>query len=309
MHLDRVDAIYREILGPFPERVPLDIQTVEAEQDCEGYTRTLISWQNDAEERVYGYVLKPLGYEGRRPAAMVFHGHSPWATGKATTAGVDPVEGKSYMGPDLARRGFVVICGDAKGWGHRQNPAGKPDGMMYERVIAMTLLAQGRCMASQYVWDAIRQCDVLQTLDEVDGDRIGAMGVSMGSGHSWLSAMVEPRIKALVGVSSFYTYKALYEPPIIHCYMNYLPGVFKYGIETWDLFGLIAPRPFLMINGRTEVQDPPEATQELYDKAKPAWEAHGAGDEFQLRFHEEGHGFTPETREMAYEWMIAKLEP
>jgi fermentation-respiration switch protein FrsA (DUF1100 family) len=171
----------------------------------------------------------------------------------------------------------------------------------------MKLLAQGRCMASQYVWDAMRQCDVLQTLDCVDGARIGAIGVSMGSGHSWLSAMVEKRIKALVGVSSFYTYKALYEPPISHCFMNHLPGVFKYGVETWDLFGLIAPRPFLMINGKTAEQDPVAATQELYDRARPAWEALGAGDEFQLQFHGEGHGFTPETREQAYAWLVDKL--
>ena len=51
----------------------------------------------------------------------------------------------------------------------------------------------------------MRQCDVLTALDDVDGERIGTMGISMGSGHSWLSAMVEQRIRVLVGVSSFYT--------------------------------------------------------------------------------------------------------
>ena len=306
MDFERIDSIYREILGPFPQRVPLNLETVE-EEACEGYTRSLIRWQNDAEEQVYGYLLKPLDLEDKRPAVMAFHGHGAWDQGKRSTAGVEPEEGRSYLGPDLARHGFVVICGDAKGWGHRQNPAGKPNGVMYERVIAMKLLAQGRCMASQYVWDAVRQCDVLQSLEEVDGDRIGAIGISMGSGHSWLSAMVEKRIRALVGVSSFYTYKALYEPPISHCFMNHLPGVFKYGIETYDLFGLIAPRPFLMINGKTAEQDPVEATRELYERAKPAWESHGAGNAFQLHFHEEGHGLTPETREMAYEWLVTHL--
>lgn len=162
-------------------------------------------------------------------------------------------------------------------------------------------------MAGQYVFDAMRQCDVLQSLDDVDGDRIGAMGVSMGSGHSWLSAMVESRIQALVGVSSFYTYKALYAPPIKHCYMNHLPNVIKHGLETYDLFRLIAPRPFLMINGTTEPQDPVEATQELYDKAKPAWEEAGAADDFQLIFHEASHGLTPETRKKAFDWLAEKL--
>ncbi|MCZ6634679.1 MAG: hypothetical protein O7G87_14845 [bacterium] len=33
----------------------------------------------------------------------------------------------------------------------------------------------------------------------------------------------------------------------------------------------------------------------------------GVGEAFQLRFHEAGHGLTPETREMAYDWMVEKL--
>jgi dienelactone hydrolase len=306
MNLKKVEERYREILGPFPERVLLNMETLE-EEDCGDFTRSLIAWDNDANERVRGYLLRPKGVYEKRPAVLAFHGHGAWDQGKKSTAGVEADAGKPCLGPDLARRGLVVLCGDAICWGNRQNPAGEPSGVMYERVVAMRLLAQGRCMASQYVWDAMRQCDVLQALDFVDGERIGAMGISMGSGHSWLSAMVEKRIRALVGVSSFYTYKALYAPPMIHCYMNYLPNVLKYGIETYDLFQLIAPRPFLMVNGVTEPQDPVEATRELYEKAKPAWEAANAGDEFQLHFHEGGHGLTPETREMAYDWLVSKL--
>ncbi|HAA77149.1 TPA: hypothetical protein DCE37_18710 [Candidatus Latescibacteria bacterium] len=307
MRLEEIDRLYRKILGPFPDRVPLNVETLE-EETCDGFTRTLIAWDNEADERVRGYVLRPLNASGDRPAMMVFHGHGPWELGKKDTAGVvERGGGRVPLGPKLAKRGFVVMCGDAICWGDRQNPAGDPDGVMYERVVAMRLMAEGRCMAGQYVWDAMRQCDVLQGLDGVDGERIGAMGISMGSGHSWLSAMVEHRIRALVGVSSFYTYKALYAPPIKHCYMNHLPRVISYGLETYDLFRLIAPRPFLMINGTTEPQDPVDATQELYDKAKPAWEDVGKGDEFQLVFHEAGHGLTPETREQGLDWIAEKL--
>jgi dienelactone hydrolase len=307
VELKEIDRLYRSILGPFPERVPLNVEFLE-EEECDGFTRSLISWDNDATERVKGYLLRPTSASAPCPAMIVFHGHGAWELGKKDTAGVvDRGEGRVPLGPELAKRGFVVLCGDAICWGGRQSPGDDPGGVMYERVVAMRLMAEGRCMAGQYVWDAIRECDVLQSLEGVDGQRIGAMGVSMGSGHSWLSAMVEPRIKALVGVSSFYTYKALYAPPIRHCYLNHLPNVIKYGLETYDLFRLIAPRPFLMINGTTEPQDPVEATQELYDKSKPAWEEQGAGEDFQLVFHEAGHGLTPDTRETALNWMADKL--
>lgn len=306
VELEEIDRLYRSILGPFPERVPLNVEFLEQEE-CDGFTRSLIAWDNEESERVRGYLLRPTSANGKRPGMMVFHGHGPWELGKKDTAGVEVREGRVPSGPELAKRGFVVLCGDSICWGDRQNPAGDPSGVMYERVVAMRLMAEGRCMAGQYVFDAIRQCDVLQSLDDVDGERIGATGVSMGSGHTWLSAMVEPRIRALVGVSSFYTYKALYAPPIKHCFMNHLPNVIRHGLETYDLFRLIAPRPFLMINGTTEPQDPVAATQELYDKAKPAWEAAGAGDDFKLIFHEAGHGFTPETRETAFDWLADKL--
>jgi len=304
--LEKTEALYRDILGPFPERVPLKLETLE-ETDCGDYERSLVAWDNDASERVRGYVLRPKDADGARPGVLAFHGHGAWDMGKKSTAGVETEEGKPCLGPGLARRGLVVLCGDAIGWGDRQSPADRPSGVAYERVVAMRLMAEGRCMASQYVWDAMRQCDVLQALDYVDGERIGAMGISMGSGHTWLSAMVESRIRVLVGVSSFYTYKALYQPPITHCFMNHLPKVLKYGLETYDLFKLIAPRPFLMINGTTEPQDPVEATVELFEKSRSAWGEAGAADDFQLRFHDGGHGLTPETREMAYDWLVDKL--
>ncbi len=298
--LAEIERIYREMLGPFPERVPLNLETVE-EVDCGEYTRLLLKWDNDASERVEGYVLKPKAPAGPMPAIVAFHSHNQWKQGKRRTAGVEDPNGDAN-GPELARRGFVVICGDAPGWDARKDPNAEPKDMFYERVVAMKLLAQGRCVANQYIWDAMREIDVLETLDFVDKTRIGATGVSMGSGHTWLSAMLEPRIKALVAVSSFYTYKALYEPPIIHCYMNYLPRVLVHGIETYDLFGLIAPRPFLMINGSTCEQDPLEATKELYEKAQSHWEKQDAGERFKLTIHEGGHGYTPETREEAYAW-------
>jgi dienelactone hydrolase len=216
VELKEIDRLYRSMLGPFPERVPTNVEFLE-EEECDGFTRSLIAWDNDATERVRGYLLRPTSGSAKLPAMMAFHGHGAWESGKKSTAGVDVQEGWVALGPTLVARGFAVLCGDAICWGDRQNPAGNPDGVMYEPVVAMRLLAEGRCMAAQYLWDAMRQCDVLQSLAGIDADRIGAMGVSMGSGHSWLSALVEPRISALVGVSSFYTYKALYAPPIKHC--------------------------------------------------------------------------------------------
>ncbi|MEE2752713.1 MAG: hypothetical protein VX910_01930, partial [Candidatus Latescibacterota bacterium] len=87
MQLEQIDRLYREILGPFPEHVDLNVEVIE-EESCDGFTRTLIAWDNDAEERVRGYILRPEVDGGDRPAMMVFHGHGPWELGKKDTAGV-----------------------------------------------------------------------------------------------------------------------------------------------------------------------------------------------------------------------------
>jgi hypothetical protein len=196
--LKEIDRLYRSMLGPFPERVPTNVEFLE-EEECDGFTRSLIAWDNDATERVRGYLLRPTSGSAKLPAMMAFHGHGAWESDKKSTAGVDVQEGRVALGP-------------------------------------------------------------------------------------------APQSTA-----------------IKHCFMNHLPNVLKYGLETYDLFRLIAPRPFLMINGSTEPQDPVVATQELFDKAKSAWEEVGAGDEFRPLFHEAGHGLTPATRVTACDWLVEKL--
>ena len=107
MDLEKVEELYRDILGPFPERVPLNLETLE-EEDCGDFTRSLIAWDNDAEERVHGYLLRPK-VEEKRPGVLVFHGHGAWELGKKSTAGVDVEGDKPCLGPGLVQRGLVVL--------------------------------------------------------------------------------------------------------------------------------------------------------------------------------------------------------
>ena len=55
------------------------------------------------------------------------------------------------------------------------------------------------------------QCliDYLQTRPEVDKDRIGATGMSMGCTRAWWLAAIDDRVKAVVGVACFTRYTEL----------------------------------------------------------------------------------------------------
>lgn len=82
-----IDRLYRSVLGPFPERVPLNLAFLE-EEACDGFTRSLIAWNNDATERVRGYLLRPASGSAKALAMMAFHGHGAWELGKKSTAGL-----------------------------------------------------------------------------------------------------------------------------------------------------------------------------------------------------------------------------
>ena len=53
------------------------------------------------------------------------------------------------------------------------------------------------------IWDHMRAVDVLQSMPEVDGSRIGVMGNSLGGHNSLFVAVFDPRIKAIVCSSGF----------------------------------------------------------------------------------------------------------
>jgi dienelactone hydrolase len=48
------------------------------------------------------------------------------------------------------------------------------------------------------VTDTIRAIDYLQTRPDVDPERIGMMGISMGGMNTWLTAAADPRVKVAV---------------------------------------------------------------------------------------------------------------
>ena len=55
MELHELQRLYLDILGPFPDPVPLEMETLE-EEDCGSFTRALIAWNNDAAEREEGHL-------------------------------------------------------------------------------------------------------------------------------------------------------------------------------------------------------------------------------------------------------------
>jgi pimeloyl-ACP methyl ester carboxylesterase len=115
------------------------------------------------------------------------------------------------------------------------------------------------------IWDGSRALDILETVEDVDKNRLGCFGHSLGGhGTMWLAAFDE-RVKASIyscGLSSLQDNPSRYEFCRDHWYI-YIPklrAIFQEqektgGLLPMDMYeyaALIAPRPFLNISGMTD---------------------------------------------------------
>jgi dienelactone hydrolase len=110
-------------------------------------------------------------------------------------------------------------------------------------------------MAWKNILDMRRAVDFLVSLPEVKSDRIGCYGHSMGSTHTWLVGPWEPRLKCLVGNCCLPTYTGIHREHMLHCFPNFVPGIFEYG-DTPDIAALIAPRALHLNFGETDSGSP-----------------------------------------------------
>jgi len=252
-------AIFRKRLleclgGDWPKPGPLRAQLGEVVQK-ETYRIEFVSYEVEPQDRVPALLLVPEGADARHPAPAValWHQHNgQWHLGKSEPAGLagDPAH---HTGLALARAGYVVLCPDALCFEERQSDDLK--GGHFERFEFLRYVVAGKCMAWKNILDMRRAVDYLCSRPEVDAERLGCYGHSMGSTHTWLIGPWEPRLKCLVGNCCLPTYGAIHRTHLLHCFPNFIPGLLQYG-DTPDIAALIAPRPLHMNFGEEDRGSP-----------------------------------------------------
>src|SRR5205085_8596690 len=92
-----------------------------------------------------------------------------------------------------AEAGFVAFAADYLRDGERLKPGRRPYDTtdFYERFPDWSIVGKD-------AWDNARAVDYLQSLDFVDGQRIGMIGHSYGGHSTIFAAALEPRIKVAV---------------------------------------------------------------------------------------------------------------
>jgi dipeptidyl aminopeptidase/acylaminoacyl peptidase len=177
----------------------------------------------------------------------------------------------------------------------------------------------------EYVYDLMRAVDYLQTRPEVDGDRIGMLGLSMGGMEALLLAALDTRVQVAVSVGGQLTWEEVFRGPAWKLIFGGLDlglqlqreGVS--GQQAWQRFQqaypemklvdaqrlapLLAPRPLLLMTGRDDPYVPPDAALRVFEASRPRYQEEGQPDRLALWVDPDtGHGFSTQMQSRALAW-------
>ncbi len=296
---------------------------VISEQDRGTHVSRKVVLNLTGDSRVLSYFLVPKG-QGPFPAVLLLHDHGArFDIGKEKV--VEPFEdrpervksardwvnqcyGGRFIGDELARRGYVCFVTDALNWSDRGGA-----GYDGQQALAANLFHLGMSHAGLIAWEDLRAAEFLSGRPEVDGKRIGAMGLSMGCFRTWQVAALSDHIAAGVAICWINTVKGLMVPGNNQtrgqsAFTMTHPGLFNY-LDYPDVASLACPKPMLFYNGEKDGLFPVPGVQDAYAKMRKVWDSQGAGDRLITKLWDVPHVFNREMQEEAFAWLDKQLKP
>jgi dienelactone hydrolase len=301
------------------------------------YVEEYLTFQTTPDIRVPGYVLIPKKARLPVPGIVALHSHDgvylwgkekivaieqehPWLTDYKR----DAYGGKSITA-ELVRQGYVVVTIDALYWGerrmvldedppaYRERPLSMTEKEIHafnqraqqnEQLLARSLFTAGITWPGVLLWDDIRTVDYLASRPEVDRNRIGCVGLSMGGYRSYLLAALDPRIKAAVDVGWMASFGSQIKQHVINTIglSFHINGLYRY-LDFPDFAALIAPRALMVINGSQDQLFALDGVKAAFDKIARCYAKAGAPDRQRCRMYDAPHQFNREMQAEAWDWL------
>ena len=264
-----------------------------SEEQRDGYKARKIEVRLSRYYTVPAYLLIPDG-KGPFPAINALHDHGahlfigkekmirPLACEDSTVIR-DADEWAStlydgqFVGDYLARHGYVVFSADAPMWGER----GQQEGPRRDRydMIAGNMMMYGIDLSAYMTYDDISGTEFLASLPEVDAQRIGCMGCSMGAYRAWMLSALSDRIKVGAAICWMVTtdeqmslkYKRTENGGFANCF----PGLRRW-LDYPHVASIACPKPMLFINGSQDKLFPVPGVQKAFAIMHDTWRSQGA---------------------------------
>lgn len=313
-----------ELLGKLPEqpKSPPDVQVLDRFEG-DGYVRLSITYQVDADERVPAYLLLSNDRRpGQRvPAIIALHPTSKYGkklvAGEAVVAQEDGVEQSTSVpgmypttntvypncdyAKELAQRGYVVLAPDYPSFGD------------YPFDFRTNKYASG---SMKGIVNHMRGIDVLMAREEVDPERIAAIGHSLGGRNALFLGAFDQRVKVIVSSCGWCPFRDSEHGRKPggwdqNVYMPRIRTVYNFDFDCLpcdlpDLAAALAPRAFFT-NAPLRDFDT-QGIKRVEPRIREVFALSEASDRLQIRYPNCGHDFPPEIRREAYAFIDRILQ-
>jgi dienelactone hydrolase len=262
-----------------PDAHKVAVKILSKEHKEAGYTLEKFEFYNGVDANIRGYYLVPDGLTKPAPAILYNHYHGgEYGQGKEELFKKNWI-GTSGPGEALVRDGYVVMAIDAYAFGERQGQGvnGSSDkGKDEELSWAKVNLWKGRCLWGMMVRDDQIALELLTKRPEVDAQRIGTMGMSMGCLRSFWLAALDDRVKVTIAVACIVRNQELMKDGGLrsHGIYYYVPNLLNH-FDNESIIACIAPRPLLMLSGKEDKLAPYKGVEYIGDKVSKVYQTMG----------------------------------
>jgi pimeloyl-ACP methyl ester carboxylesterase len=302
-----------KVMGKLPKcskLLPFDILITDSITE-ENFTRYTLTFTVASNERlpVYLYIPKQIGIPKKLPAMLVLHGTHELGKGVVDGQGDKPNRAHAR---ELAQRGYVVIAPDYPGFGDLKGHDFEND--RYKSATMQAIFNHMRCI------------DLLQSRTDVDPDRIGVIGHSLGGHNAMFVSAFDDRIKVTVsscGWTQFEYYNIGDEGSKRYggrlgpwAQSKYMPLIrSKYNLDVRkipfnfsDIISAIAPRAFLSVSPLNDSNFDVEGVRKGISIAERTYNKFGSSDMLQVRYPRAEHDFPVQSRVEAYAYIDKLLD-
>ena len=214
-----------------------------------------------------------------------------------------------FFGDFLARHGYVVFSADAPMWGER----GQKEGPRREKydMIAGNMMMYGIDLSAWMTYDDIAATEWLAAMPEVDPDRVGCAGWSMGAYRAWMLSALSDRIKAGAAVCWMVTtdeqmsfkYKRTENGGFANC----LPGLRRW-LDYPHIASIACPKPMLFINGSQDKLFPVAGVEKAFRIMHDTWESQGAADKLDTQLWDIPHSCGKKPQQYVLDFLDKQLK-
>ncbi len=300
-------ANMERVMGPLPSgdrSAPPAYETL-VEETFPNFVRKSIAYVADPWGKTSAFLFLPRQDSAPSktpgPAMLCLHPTSP--LGKRVVAGEGQTTNRNYA-EELANRGYVVLAPDYPGFGDDEEARKQ---LYEEGYVSCTMKG---------IWNHLRAVDLLTSLPEVDPERIGCIGHSLGGHNTLFLGVFDPRLRVLATSCGFTAFPRYMGGDLTGwTHDGYMPRIAEvYGkdpakmpFDFPEVLAALAPRA-LFINAPIHDDNfDVVGVRESVQAARAVYALYGAEDRLRVTHPDADHDFPDAVREEAYAFIDAAL--